>query len=631
MNRIIYVGSITAGVLLLILAVPELWGLSLAVCWVAISTYVHTHCFNTVEKPGIRCPLTIDRVVLVTVIGLTLYASVAERFAPSSKLKSVEVIVGIDVDVIIFLIWLALFMLAAVELDGMICVFGGWLDKLPHLEPEKKKEARMSSCHWLIVLFTSMAVVSLFSKSSFLYPFNDWPDANIFFTMGKSMLKGKILYKDIYDQKGPLIFMLHAVAALISYKTFHGVYVFEIIACIMFLTFSAKICLLFMDSEYVKALIPVVGVMTYSSVAFCHGDSAEEFFLPLIAHSLYTGIKICISQKVELKDVFWTGVFTGIVLWTKYTVLGFYIGWVLVFFVFFLMQKEYGILLKSIVSYINGVLCITVPILLYFIKWNALKDLFESYFYNNIVLYKRVSEEACLRTGWFYNVMRGIREALYNNWACGIVILMCVILLGMYKNQLFKMFVCTTLIFSCIFVFKGDVSWNYYSLVFCAYLGIGLAFSLSVIDSVRKKEKKVYISIPKEMIIIGICLAIGVMVSSNSYLLFHSKGEMPQYKFAKIIEEKENPTLQNYGFMDGGFFTVSGIVPEMKYFCGLNIKLEEIKDTQEKYLREQKADFVVTCDEELENNNYSLVEEASHYLEGQIRNYRLYARKRQGI
>ena len=612
----------------MVLANPTYLGLFEAICWTVVSTCAYIRTLRTMDKYVVKRAVSVDRNALEITIGLMLYANIAERYGPSSKLKSLGYAIGINADVIVFLIWLIVFLLAAVELDEVIGAFWRWLDKLPHIEPEKKKATRMRGHHWLLIIFTSVAVVTLFSKSSFLYPFNDWPDANIFFTMGKAMLKGKTLYKDIYDQKGPLIFMLHAISALISYKTFYGVYIFEIMSCIMFLTFSTKICLLFTDSEYVKLLIPIVGVMTYSSVAFCHGDSVEEFFLPLLVHGLYTGIKICISKNVEIKDVFLTGLFTGIVLWTKYTVLGFYIGWVFVFLVFFFIQKEYGIIVKSIVSYLGGVLCITIPVLLYFVQRHALEDLFQSYFYNNIVLYKRVSEEAYLKTGWFYNVMRGTREALYNNIACGIVILMCVLLLRLYRNRLFQLLIYTTLIFSCIFVFKGDRCWKHYSLVFCAYLGLGLAFLLNMMKSLmRRMDKRGHLPISAEIIFLGICLVAGMLVSPNSYLLLRSRDEMPQYKFARIITEKENPTLLNYGFMDGGFYTASGIVPEIKYFCNLNIPLDEIKETQERYLRERKADFVVTSGKDLENDNYRLVEEAAFYLEGEVRNYRLYARK----
>ena len=48
----------------------------------------------------------------------------------------------------------------------------------------------------------SAVLLALCSKSSPLYAFNDWMDANIFFTMGRSMLGGRVLYRDVFDHKG---------------------------------------------------------------------------------------------------------------------------------------------------------------------------------------------------------------------------------------------------------------------------------------------------------------------------------------------------------------------------------------------------------------------------------------------
>ena len=57
----------------------------------------------------------------------------------------------------------------------------------------------------LLILFCfclSFVILSLTSKCSFLYPFNDWVDANAFFTVGKSMMRGIVPYKDLFEQKG---------------------------------------------------------------------------------------------------------------------------------------------------------------------------------------------------------------------------------------------------------------------------------------------------------------------------------------------------------------------------------------------------------------------------------------------
>ena len=97
----------------------------------------------------------------------------------------------------------------------------------------------------------------------------------------------------------------------------------------------------------------------------------------------------------------------------------------------------------------------------------------------------------------------------------------------------------------------------------------------------------------------AVCLAIMLNTCPNIYLLKYQKDDMPQYKFDKIISEVDNPTLLNYGFLDGGFYTVSDIMPTCKYFCGLNIPYPEIQETQDYYVKNGLTDFVVTYNEPL--------------------------------
>ena len=120
--------------------------------------------------------------------------------------------------------------------------------------------------HIYFMVFVSVLTISLMSKSSFLYPLNDWVDSNCFFTVGKALLSGKVLYRDIFEQKGPLIYFLHALAARISYRSFLGMYFFEIFACFIFLYYSAKLFALFSDSGAKRG-------------SLFSGDSAERFSL----------------------------------------------------------------------------------------------------------------------------------------------------------------------------------------------------------------------------------------------------------------------------------------------------------------------------------------------------------------
>ena len=80
----------------------------------------------------------------------------------------------------------------------------------------------------VILIFLIGAIfITLMSKNSFLFRFNDWWDANAFMTVGKGILKGIVPYRDLFEQKGPYLYFIYAASAVISNKTFIGAYFLE--------------------------------------------------------------------------------------------------------------------------------------------------------------------------------------------------------------------------------------------------------------------------------------------------------------------------------------------------------------------------------------------------------------------
>ena len=76
--------------------------------------------------------------------------------------------------------------------------------------------------------FLCAAAILLFTtRSSVFFVCNNWDDANSYFTMGKGMMNGLVIYRDLYDQKGPYLYLLYGIAYLISHKSFLGVFIFE--------------------------------------------------------------------------------------------------------------------------------------------------------------------------------------------------------------------------------------------------------------------------------------------------------------------------------------------------------------------------------------------------------------------
>jgi hypothetical protein len=68
-----------------------------------------------------------------------------------------------------------------------------------------------SKIYPLLLFLISFVFVVLFSRStSFLYVF-EGGDPSVFKQMGRAVLKGKILYIDYFDNKGCLLYFIHAL------------------------------------------------------------------------------------------------------------------------------------------------------------------------------------------------------------------------------------------------------------------------------------------------------------------------------------------------------------------------------------------------------------------------------------
>ena len=91
---------------------------------------------------------------------------------------------------------------------------------------------------WLILgacFLASFLSLLFFSRSSFLYPTNTWVDSNASLTVGSALMHGKVLYADIFDQRGPFLYLLYGLASLVSSTTFTGVFLLECLTLTGFL------------------------------------------------------------------------------------------------------------------------------------------------------------------------------------------------------------------------------------------------------------------------------------------------------------------------------------------------------------------------------------------------------------
>lgn len=484
-----------------------------------------------------------------------------------------------------------------------------------------------------IYCFSIAAIFLLIcSKSSPLYPMNDWVDVNCFFTIGKSLLDGLLPYRDLYEQKGPVLYFIYAIVALFSRKTYFFVYLLEVLTYGLFLFYSGKILKLYLrDNLLISLLVAIEGGLIVVSRAFAHGASVEEMCLFMSAYALFVTLRAMKENRVlSFREALICGIWAGFLLWIKYTMLGLYLGLAVFILIWYIgWGQKWRELFRTIGAFFIGLGAVSASVFLYFAANGAIGDLFTVYFYNNIFLYAKDPATSRLETIWtclrstvkFNHVYTYlfIPGALWALWMARKDI----------KIPLLIVLCASGLAFG---TYWGGWAISYYGLVFAVFSVFGFVAIGTVADKIKLLSVFHASAFTKyALALIGVlsmticCLTNG----QNLYLIGKSRESMPQYRFAEIINEVDNATLLNFGFLDGGFYYAADVTPSCHFFCTLNVQAPDMWATQYASVEQAKTDFVVTRDRPLEDyhvdsSRYECVSTAEQYFEGKLRTYYLY-------
>ena len=109
--------------------------------------------------------------------------------------------------------------------------------------------------HYIALILYSFLVMFLCTKSSPIYVLNDWYDANAYYTMGKGLVRGVVLYRDLFDHKGPFLYLIYAAGYLISNNNFVGIFIFQVVSMCITLICSFRIAKLYTSNDKVSFMI----------------------------------------------------------------------------------------------------------------------------------------------------------------------------------------------------------------------------------------------------------------------------------------------------------------------------------------------------------------------------------------
>lgn len=492
------------------------------------------------------------------------------------------------------------------------------------------------------LLIYSLVIAALFlgvcSKSSPLYPMNDWVDVHCFFTMGRSILDGLVPYRDLYEQKGPVLYFLYSLAALVSSDSFIGVFLLEIVTFGLFLYFCGRLARIYLGrSVLVYVIVAVLAALIPVSPAFSHGSSCEETCLFMLAYSLYSvGLALHENRPLTFWEAFWNGVCAAAVLYIKFTILGFYMGLALFVLVWYISRPSHiKSLLPTIGAFLLGVAALSLPVFAYFLLNGAVEDFLTVYFYNNLFLYPAEFEG----TRWDMIVQCLHKTVKLNSSYSWLFYAGAVYLMLDFKHWRTAVMVSLTYLGLAVGTYWGGRGYTYYGLILCVFAVYGLIGICQLLRLIPLQKWLRRFNITSPIIsyialagVVALLFSYSYKNNRNAYLMAYAKEDIPAYRFAATIRQTSNAKILNYGFLDAGFYFAADIEPSCKYFCTLNINTPDMWKLQREAIESGELDFVITRRYTLDryspdSSKYVCIDEVTMPFEGVNFTYYLYQKR----
>ena len=153
----------------------------------------------------------------------------------------------------------------------------------------KQRINQFCESRWCPEVFPLLALPLLLLMSTSTSPlyYHGGYDSAIFQEMGLGILHGRMPYRDLFDNKGPLLYLINALGMLIGGRT--GVFLLQWVFNSLTLWLLYKTARLFASG--LRSMVAVLVALLPYSMFLCEGNMCEEWMLPFLTLAIYLTIR----------------------------------------------------------------------------------------------------------------------------------------------------------------------------------------------------------------------------------------------------------------------------------------------------------------------------------------------------
>ena len=241
-----------------------------------------------------------------------------------------------------------------------------------------------SKYHFLLLFLVSFVFVTLFSRAtSFLYVF-EGADPSIFKQMGRAVLKGKIMYIDYFDNKGCLLYFIHAFGLWLGGD--FVIMMMQVVSLTVTLFIWDKMLALYRTAK--ERVICICIALVLLLCFYGAGDQTQEWCLPFISYPLL--VYFCAyksKSEISLMQMFYIGLCFGIITFIQINNACAFLGFLVYLWIQYLIRKDFRKFFQSATCFVVGWIIIAIPCVLYFYfkaGWHGVYEMVYASFLSNL-------------------------------------------------------------------------------------------------------------------------------------------------------------------------------------------------------------------------------------------------------
>nr|WP_321271421.1 hypothetical protein [uncultured Tolumonas sp.] len=244
-----------------------------------------------------------------------------------------------------------------------------WRDSL--LAAETSLQQHDKAYSWRAWLLPTLLALLFALQNPLLFGMAPAYDASLFATMGKMWADGSVIYRDMIDIKGPIIFLLDAVGYAIG--GFQGIWLLETVLLIWGLNALYRTLALWGIAP-LSRLTGMLAWMFLYAYRYYYGNMTEDYTFCFSLIAQYYFVRMLLATQFRWQDAVIPAVTFGLIAMLRMNNAAMWCGYYLALFVYWAWQRRWLDALKLTLSGVAGLLCVTLPLLAYFVWHGVLAD-----------------------------------------------------------------------------------------------------------------------------------------------------------------------------------------------------------------------------------------------------------------